>query len=309
MGKKEKKLYCFDIKAYNEKLTQNFNLYEELKNSLMTKKIVQDRYRQMAEADQEGEGEFISNYKIIKNNMVFGCFIHMKKGIAPEIKKTFLTKETFSLLDLEINEKEDVEGHIKDHTHFLLTKDFIILKSCRSINKESISIYLNWLLKKSKEHEGKPVIFTLPIHMHKEINLNNISAIQLNKDFKIKKENLLESLFPKNIFNYFFEATSLQNDVSKVLDTFIVFKIKKTSQDEEKLKKEALQILLSMIKDSSCTVLDKQGKPIDFDNIKASKTIRITHTDSGFPDEEELEAQMLIYLTEVINEKANRIST
>ena len=49
---------------------------------------------------------------------------------------------------------------------------------------------------------------------------------------------------------------------------------------------------------------DKQGRPIDLENIKAAKDIRITHTDSGFPDEAELEKEMILYLQEIMHEKS-----
>ena len=307
MAKKEKRLYCFDVKIYDEKLSSKLDIFQELKRSLSKRKTVETRYRQFAAADETGAGEFIANYKIIKDKMLMACFIAMKKGVAPEIKKAFFAKESFSLSDIEIEEKEGVEGHIKDHAHFLLTKDFVILKGSQAVRSETISTYLNWLLLQEKEHAGKAAVFRLPVHLRKTININDISAFSLGENFEIKKNNVIEKTLTasKEFINEFFSASKLNVDTAKILDAYITFKIKKVAKEDEDEKREVIQMLLENLKGEDCSILNKRGTPIDVNEIKSSKPIRIAHTDSGFPDEAELEKETILYLQEVTNEKNN----
>lgn len=307
MRKKLKKLHCFDIQIIDEKLTQKVNVFAEIKKSLENRKTVDNRYRKLAEADEAGEGEFIANYKIINDEMLMACFIAMKRGIAPEIKKTFFEKESFSLSELETKDKQDVEGHIKDHTHFLLTKDFLILKSSQGISNRTISTYLNWLLLNEKEYAGKAGVFTLPVHLRKTIDVNNISAFAIGNNFKVKKDNLVEQTFSasQEILTNFFSAAKLTIDPAKIFDAYITFKIKKLPKEDEDEKRKVIQKIFETIRDDNCDILDRHGQAIDITSIKAQKEINIMHTASGFPDETELEKEMILYLQEMTNEKNN----
>jgi hypothetical protein len=307
MGKKIKKLNCFDIKTIDERLTKTVNVFAEIKKSLENRKTVDNRYRKLAEADEAGEGEFIANYKIINDEMLMACFIAMKQGIAPEIKKTFFEKESFSLSELETKDKRDVEGHIKDHTHFLLTKDFLILKSSQGITNRTISTYLNWLLLNEKEYAGKAGVFTLPVHLRKTIDVNNISAFAIGDNFKIKKDDLVEQTFSasQEILSNIFSVANLSVDPARIFDAYITFKIRKFPKEDEDEKVTVVQKILETIRDDNCDILDRRGQVIDVSSIKAQKEISITHTASGFPDETELEKEMILYLQEITNEKNN----
>lgn len=67
---------------------------------------------------------------------------------------------------------------------------------------------------------------------------------------------------------------------------------------------EVMQTSLKTFTEGSYNILNKQGRPIDLENIKAAKDIRITHTDSDFPDEAELEKEKILYLQEIMHEKS-----
>ena len=305
-AKKQKILCCYDVQIYDEKLTSNVNIFQEVKKLLEKRETVEKRYRQLAEVDESGEGEFIANYKIINNEMITACFIAMKKGVAAEIKKAFFTKESFALSDIEIEDKKDVEGHIKDHTHFLLTKDFLILKSSRAIKSETISTYLNWLLLSEKKYAGRAAVFRLQVHLRKTVDINDIAAFVIGDNFKIGKDNLIKKTLSasKDVIQDALSASNLKVDPTKVLDAYITFRIKKVSKEDEEAKEEVIQTLLKTFTEGSYNILNKQGRPIDLENIKAAKDIRITHTDSGFPDEAELEKEMILYLQEIMHEKS-----
>lgn len=313
MVRQYKRLSAFDITPYDKKLTKTLNVLDEIKDVLQNSaKLVKDRFRQIAEADQDGEGEFISSYKIIGDKMLFACFIKAKEGGAAEIKKAFFDKENFSLSEIEPEEKEDIAGHIKEHAHFLMTKDLIILKSCKNITGEALSTYLNWFLKKKPEHAEKAAVFTLPVHINKKIDINSITAFEIGKQFKIKKQNsFMEHVSRLNtsLIADFLSAANLDLKEADIFDAFLTFKIKKVPKDNEEEKEEAIQTLLSFLKEDGCNILNKQGKVIDTNSIKSTKKIRIAHTDSGFPDEDELEKEMITYLQELRNEKKDNSAT
>lgn len=307
MPKKTKKLYCFDIKLLDEKLTSNINVFDEIKKSLENRKTVDERYRKLAEADEAGEGEFIANYKTMKDEMLLACFIALKQGIAPEIKKTFFSRESLSLSELEVKDRKDVEGHIKDHTHFLLTKDFLIIKSGKGINAGTVSTYLNWLLLNEKEHTGKAGVFRLAVHLRKTIDINDITAFAIGDDLKIKKDNLIGKTLvaTQEIMKDILSASNLNVDPSRVFEAYITFKIKKLPKEEMEEKENIIQKVLDTMRADGINILDRHGRRIDMDSIKSLKEISITHTASGFPDETELEREMILYLQEIENEKNN----
>ena len=93
MAKKNKKLQCFDLQIFNKNLSSSINVFNEIKKILEKGETVESRYRQLAEVDKDGEGDFIANYKIINNELLFACFVSMKRGVALEIKKSFVSKK------------------------------------------------------------------------------------------------------------------------------------------------------------------------------------------------------------------------
>ena len=308
MAKKNKKLQCFDLQIFNKNLSSSINVFNEIKKILENGETVESRYRQLAEVDKDGEGDFIANYKIINNELLFACFVSMKRGGALEIKKAFFSKKNFALQDLEIKNNIEAFGYIKDYTHFLLTKDFLILKICQGIKVETINTYLNWLLSKEKEFADKPKVFNIKPHLTSNIDLNTISAFVLDNELKLQKAFYIKDIIEKCkvFFNEnispSYDFTSELNDV---FDTCITFKIKKLSKLGDTEKKRIIQTVLNDIGDKNLKILNKQNKPIDIDNIKSLKEISITYTTSGFPDEAELETEMRLYLNEVQDEKTN----
>lgn len=298
MAKLKKKLQCFDVNITSEKLTSELDIFTEVVEALK-EKTVEERYRRLNTMDEDGAGDFIANYKVINNKILMVCFISLKKGIAIEVKKAFFSKLSFALSELENKEKKEVEGHIKDYTHFLLTKDFLILKNTQGIKADEIATYLNWLLKKESSYEDNPMIFTLPEHLKSEIDISDIASFALGNDVKINKDNIIEKSLTttKEMLTNILSSSKLDIDLNNVFDAYITFKLKKVSKEDITKKKKVIQAFFQNLKDENLKIYDKHGKIIDVNKIKATKEVSITYTNTGFPDETELETEMIAYFT------------
>jgi len=183
----------------------------------------------------------------------------------------------------------------------------MILKISQGIKVDRIDTYLNWLLKREKFQKVGREVFNFVEHFKPEVDINDIASFALGDDLHINKNDIFKQTLTatKEVLNKILCACNMDVDLNNVFDAFITFKIKKVAREDSNKKKKVIQTLLKELKDANLTVFNKNGQPMNLDKIKSTKEVSITHTESGFPDEAELEKEMLVYLQEILNEKNN----
>lgn len=302
MATKPVKLICFDIIPAEEKITKTYDFLKDLKEALNTSKTVNNRRRNLSDIGEEGQLQFISRTSIDAMG-VFCTFLHLKEGGAALVKTELLKKSSFSLGDIKETAGQNIAGHIIGHTCFLFANNKLILKSSRNITISEISIYLNWLLKKSiSKFANRNIIIFLKPHLKKDFNPLNVGSIHIGKDVIIKEETIGTIIQPvlKDLISQIIQDKELEGlDPKNIIDASVVLTFRKPLKDNEKKNKRMLQSVLDAVKSDETMIRDRKGNLIREDLIKETKDIRVQYISSDFPDEHELEQKMREYIMEI----------
>lgn len=301
MASKRVKFACYEILPEESKLTKAFDVINDLAVAFSSGKV-NDRCRPLSDIAVEGEQEFISKQKKSGTGL-FCTFLHLKAGGAIMIQKSFMTKDEFSLEELAANEEENIAGHIKDYTYFLLTRKMLILKSTRGIPSSDIEIYLNWFLKKSHaKYSKKSMVFSLKPYLKKSFDPKTVGTIELGKNVKIGEEKTVETVVRPfvNGIEQMLKAQGIDDIEAKaVVEASVVLTVKRPAKKDEKKSKKALQSILRAVKNDETILKDRRGNKIQMNNVKEFKEVNIPYLVTDFPDVAVLEQEMLQYYDEV----------
>lgn len=256
MEKKTIKLACYDILPTDPMLTKRINYVDELLNILSSGKI-SDRCRVYSDIAVEGEQEFITK-KTHNDFGLFCTFLHLKEGGAVLISKALMSEEEISLEELAATEENNTEGHLKDYTYFLFTNKVLIIRSTRGIPASDISIYLNWLLKKSfKKYSGKNTVFTLKHRLKKTFDPKLVGCIELGNSIKIGEKRTVDTIVRPVLkgLEQFLKAQGYDGiPAGKVIDASVILKIIKPSQKDKDKNTKALQSILDILKNDEAII-------------------------------------------------------
>jgi len=305
MAKKPIKLGCFEILPIEQKLTRKPNFFEDVKNAFSTLGNISDRCRKLSDLTVEGEQEFVSKVSV-GNKGLFCTFLHLKEGGAINIQKSLLNSESFSLEELATITDGEIAGHLKDYTYFLLTKQFLILKLTRGINVSDISIYLNWLLKKTiSAYADKNSVLQLRQSLRSGFDPLEVGSIVVGGDVRIEGRKSIDNIV-QPIFNDWLDKLIKSKGIkgldpdSIIRHASLILTIERRSEKNPKDRARILQSLLDTCSSDSTEIRDKKNVKIDPTSIKEIKDVRISFNDSDFPDVAALEEEMWRYYDEIV---------
>jgi hypothetical protein len=296
------RLVCYDIFPTNPKLTKKINLVKELSEALSKGKI-NDRCRIYSDIAVEGEIEFITK-RIENKKGLFCTFLRLKEGGAVLVSNALLSEKEISLEELAAAEEKNTKGHLKDYTYFLFTDKLLIMRATRGVPSSDISIYLNWLLKNNFEkYNNQNAVFTLKPRLKKDFDPMTVGSIELDNDIKIGEKRTVDTVVHSVIkgLEQLLKAYGYDGiPAGKVIDASVIIKIIKPSQKDKDKNSKALQAILDILKNDEIIIRNKKNQIITIDNVKESKSVRVPHLATGFPDIAELEQRMLEYYNEVV---------
>jgi hypothetical protein len=305
MAKKPIKLGCFEILPIEQKLTRKPNFFDDVKNAFSSLGNISDRCRKLSDLTVEGEQEFVSKVSV-GNKGLFCTFLHLKEGGAINIQKSLLNSQSFSLEDLDTNADGEIVGHLKDYTYFLLTNKLLILKLMRGINVSDISIYLNWLLKKTiPAYADKNSVLQLRQRLRSDFDPLEVGSIIVGGDVKIEGhksiDTIIQPLF-SDLLDKLIKSKGIKglDPDSIIRRASLVLTIERRSEKNPKDRARILQSLLDTCNSDSTEIRDKKNAKIDPTSIKEIKDIRIPFNDSDFPDAAVLEEEMWQYYNEIV---------
>jgi hypothetical protein len=303
MAKKPMTLVCFDIVPEEYKITKRFNFLRDMQEALSATKDVSNRARDLAELAESGEQQLISKYSVSSDG-IFCSFLHLKAGAASLITTDLLSKPSFSFSDIKESNEKGIKGILKGYTCFLLTDKVFIWKSTRDITISEISLYINWLLKKTlSKYTARNSIISLKPQIKKTFDPLAVKAISIGKNVKIKNESTIET-YIKPITQGLIDAIkeSALNGLDPnaiILDASVVLRIQKPKKTDPEEGRRILQSVLNVVKSEDTILTDKKGNQIKENAVRESKEIRITFITDNFLDEAELEHEMQLYLKEL----------
>lgn len=299
MAKKEFILECFEVKASDNNPFKNEDFIKRLTQILKNAKNI-NSIKKDSDNDMEiKESSFISMYSI-HDDALFCSFLLMKEGAAINIQNSFLSQKSFSVEDLakslQQNSKE-ISGHIKSNTYFLLTNKYLILKRTSGLGYVDIQDYLNHFLKIN--NESLPSIVITPCFSN-SVDLAEIKSIILKNDFQIQKKSLFKTIEKSLKLQNFFEAQGIKNlNTGDMLSASIIFNIKNFNKDDLCENKLLSQKLLEIFNTNEVVLKDSKGRIIDLNNLRTTKSIKITATNAILLNKEELLSEMSKFLNEV----------
>jgi len=304
MATKPIKLGCFEIVPVEQKLTRKPIFLNDIKGAFSALGNISDRCRKLSDLTVDGEQEFVSKVSI-NDNGLFCTFLHLKAGGAINIQKSLLDSQSFSLEDLNANINGEIAGHLKDYTYFLVTKKLLILKLTRGITISDISIYLNWLLKKTiPAYADKSSVLQLRQCLRNNFNPLDVGTITLGGDVKIEGRKSIDTII-QPLFTDLLDRLIKSEGVkglapdSIIRRASLVLTIERQSDKNQSDRARILQSLLDTCNSDLTEIRDKKNAKIDPVSIKESKDIRIPFSASDFPDVAVLEEEMLRYYNEV----------
>ena len=303
MAKKPMTLVCFDIVPEEYKITKRFNFLRDMQEALSATKDVSNRARDLAELAESGEQQLISKYSVSSDG-IFCSFLHLKAGAASLITTDLLSKPSFSFSDIKESNENGIKGHIKGYTCFLLTDKVFIWKSTRDITISEISLYINWLLKKTlSKYTTRNSIISLKPQIKKTFDPLAVKSISIGKNVKIKDESTVETYIKpitQGLIDAIKESALKGLDPNAIiLDASVVLRIQKPKKTDPEEGRRILQSVLNVVKSDDTVLTDKKGNQIKENAVRESKEIRITFITDNFLDEAELEHEMQLYLKEL----------
>jgi hypothetical protein len=304
MAKKPLKLVCFDIVPEGDKITKRFNFLKDMEEALnATKDVSSNRARELAELAESGEQQLISKFSVSPDG-IFCSFLHLKAGAASLITNDLFSKPSFSFSDIKKSNEKDIKGYVKGYTCFLLTNQMFIWKSTRDITISEISLYINWLLKKTlSKYATQNSIISLKQKIKKTFDPLTIKSINIGKDVKIKGESTIETYIKpitQILFDVIKESALKGLDPNAIiLDASVILRIKKPRKVDPDEGRWIIQSVLNAVRSDNTVLTDKNGNQIRENSVRESKEIRVTFITDNFLDEAELEQEMRSYLKEL----------
>ena len=301
MIRKLVKLACFDIIPEEDKITKKFSFLRDMKEALdATKDVSGYRARDLAELAERGEQQLISKFSLSSEG-IFCSFLHLKTGAASLITTDLFSKPSFSFSDIQESSAEGIKGHIKGFTCFLLTDKILIWKSTRDITISEISLYINWLLKKTlAKYNAKSSIISLKPRIKKTFDPLSVKSIDIGKDVKIKEESTIETYLKpiaQGLMDQVKESALKGLDPEAILlEASVILKIKKLKKIEPDESRRVIQSVLNAVKSEDTVLTDKNGNQIKENAIKESREVRVSFITDMFLNEAELEHEMQSYL-------------
>lgn len=145
---------------HEERVSEDFNLKNELQNVLARKDHIGDRIQQLAELAEQGEALLISNYTL-RGKGLFGVFVHTDKQNLP-LDDSITGREQLSLEDL-ITVDEGMSGaYIRHFTYFGIKGNSIAYVERQGIKKDRFALHLIHLLNDYRMSVDQQIHQTLP---------------------------------------------------------------------------------------------------------------------------------------------------
>ena len=301
---KNASLTCYDISSDSEKLTCTDDFLKEIQEILSESKTVASRIRYLSDLNEEGESQFISNFKI-SNEGLFCSFLHMEKGSGINISERLMNAKEFDLEEAEAASDSNITGHIKESTYFFMTKNRLVLKNSRGISKDDVAIYLNYLLENmSQKYSGKVHPLSVKHHIRKNFDVTKIKSFELSEGYKINQESIISTVAKKINLDTIFGAIDMNGlSLENVLSASIVFKIKRLPKDSKAEQTKVAQTIFDSFNTENVKFMGAGNVVLPVENAKTTKSIALRYVDnSNYPDKDSLRDAMLEFLKEVENE-------
>lgn len=299
--RKEVTITCFDISSDSEHLTYEDNFYGEIKSILEKSESVSDRIRYLSDGEEDGEFQFISNFKVFDEG-VFCTFLHLENGRGINISEKLMKSKSFDLEDAENDPDLDIRGHLKDSTYLFMTKEYIVLKNCRGISYDDVSLYLNYLLENySSVYKGKQHPLFIRFHIKKNFDVSQIKSFEIDGGYRFNEESLVETVSKKFDLSNILGASGIKDlNPDEVISASVVFKIRRTKKTDAEENKKITQTLFNAFNTDNVSFRGKNNTPIDINHVKLTKSFSLKFDDkSKQPDKDALRAQMLELIKEV----------
>lgn len=297
-------LTCYDISSDSERLSRVDNFCEEIKTVILNSESVAARIRYLSDLKEEGESQFVSNFKIC-NEGLFCSFLHMENGSGINISKTLLNAKEFDLEEATAETAVNITGHIKESTYFFMTDKYLILKNTRTISKDDIAIYLNYLLENMTEkYRGKSHPLFLKYHIKKSFDVTQIKSFELLDGYKINKDSIISTVSKSISLDSIFSAVDMNGlSVDDVLSASIVFKIRKMPKDKKVESAKIAQAIFDGFNTDNVKFMGKNNTPLSVTDAKTTKAISLKFSNnSRYPDKDSLRQNMIDFVKEVENE-------
>lgn len=316
---KSQKITLRAFKFENQDIKKsNSEVFDKIKTVLKENFPVSTRKMYLNQDDLKKENDSLSHYDFMNNDKhIVGTLLRSsEEDKQPTIDESFFEKTKFAINELK-NSIVETGIVYKEHYYIAISKNYLVTNLKTSSKR--IQTYINYLTNSTccnltpVLEEKKAISFKnikkialndCPLNIQNENNNENTGVKKFNKSIFLNPEEIIN--FIKNRVNYNNEIKSLSDeDLVQMVSVQLILGFQKPKgMSQEQHMKRMAELTLKYVDDASdVEVRGANNKKLTGDKLLKEKAVYIEKTDQNDIIEQNLYQEMVIFLTELENEK------